>query len=111
MDAAGPDTSEGADQAFHERDKETAMLKLETAIPIACLLTIAFCTPLAVAQDRGGGNAIPYPLKQWQGVQGKTLDDSKPYFVGQPKAPEDAPNVLIISKILMFSSTRKGSPP
>jgi hypothetical protein len=42
------------------------------------------------------GNAIPYPLKEWKGVQGKTLAESKPDFIGQPKAPEGAPNVLII---------------
>jgi hypothetical protein len=39
-------------------------------------------------------NAIPYPLPEWKGVQGKTLADSKPDFIGQPKAPKDAPNVL-----------------
>jgi len=72
------------------------MFKLKTAIPMAVVLTMALCSPLAVAQDNGSGNSIPYPLKPWQGVQGKTLDDSKPYFLGQPEAPEDAPNVLII---------------
>jgi len=41
-------------------------------------------------------NAIPYPLEEWKGVQGKTLADSKPYFVGPRKAPEGAPNVLVI---------------
>ncbi len=42
------------------------------------------------------GNAIPYPNAEWKGVQGKTLDESKPDFIGQPKAPEGAPNVLVI---------------
>ena len=41
-------------------------------------------------------NAIPYSLEEWKGVQGKTLADSKPYFVGPKKAPKDSPNVLII---------------
>jgi arylsulfatase len=41
-------------------------------------------------------NSIPYPLDEWKGVQGKTLADSKPYFVGPHKAPEGAPNVLVI---------------
>jgi hypothetical protein len=45
----------------------------------------------AVDQKSGGGNAIPYPLKEWKGVQGKTLADSKPDFIGQPKAPDGAP--------------------
>jgi arylsulfatase A-like enzyme len=35
-------------------------------------------------------------LKEWKGVQGKTLADSKPDFIGQPKAPDGAPNVLIV---------------
>jgi arylsulfatase A-like enzyme len=44
----------------------------------------------------GDSNAIPYPLEEWKGVQGKTLADSKPDFIGQPKAPDGAPNVLVI---------------
>jgi len=46
--------------------------------------------------EEWSGNAIPYPKKEWKGVQGKTLVDSKPYFIGQPKAPDGAPNVLVI---------------
>jgi len=42
------------------------------------------------------GVSIPYPLDKWEGVQGKVLDESKPYFVAPKKAPEGAPNVLII---------------
>jgi arylsulfatase A-like enzyme len=37
--------------------------------------------------------------KEWKGVQGKTLAEKgtqKPDFIGQPKAPEGAPNVLVI---------------
>ncbi len=41
-------------------------------------------------------NSIPYPLDEWKGVQGKTLADSKPDFVGQKKAHKDAPNVIVI---------------
>ncbi len=40
--------------------------------------------------------AIPYPLEEWQGIQGKILQDSEPYFVRRKTAPEDAPNVLVI---------------
>ena len=65
-----------------------------------CYLTSAllsvFCCQMAHAQQGGSGNAIPYPLPEWKGVQGKTLQQSKPDFIGQPKAPEDAPNVLVI---------------
>ena len=35
-------------------------------------------------------NAIPYPNAEWKGVQGKTLADSKPDFIGQPQAPQCA---------------------
>lgn len=41
-------------------------------------------------------NSIPYPLEEWKGVQGKTLAESKPDFIGQKKADKDAPNVIII---------------
>ena len=41
-------------------------------------------------------NVIPYPLDEWKGTQGKTLADSKPDFIGPHKAPQGAPNVLII---------------
>ena len=41
-------------------------------------------------------NAIPYPLEEWKGVQGKTLAESKPDFIGQKKADKDAPNVIVI---------------
>ena len=41
-------------------------------------------------------NAIPYPLEEWKGVQGKTLAESKPDFIGQKKADKDAPNVSVI---------------
>ncbi|NME72005.1 arylsulfatase [Flammeovirga aprica] len=40
--------------------------------------------------------SIPYPLGEWKGVAEKTIDNSKPYFIETKKAPEDAPNVLII---------------
>ncbi|WP_439475830.1 hypothetical protein [Algoriphagus formosus] len=40
--------------------------------------------------------SIPYAKEEWKGVQGKTLADSKPDFIGQPEAPEGAPNVLVI---------------
>jgi arylsulfatase len=63
---------------------------------------------VAAAQKSGGANAIPYPLPEWKGVQGKTLADSKPDFIGQPKAPEGAPNVLII---MLDDAGYRSSPP
>lgn len=53
------------------------------------------CTASATVIN-ADANAIPYPLPEWKGVQGKTLADSKPDFVGPQKAPAGAPNVLII---------------
>jgi hypothetical protein len=42
--------------------------------------------------------ATQFPIRkeEWKGVQGKTLADSKPDFIGPPKAPDGAPNVLVI---------------
>ncbi|MCW8851873.1 MAG: sulfatase-like hydrolase/transferase, partial [Gammaproteobacteria bacterium] len=66
-----------------------------TFISLVMLALITACsTEKASAQKES--NAIPYPLPEWEGVQGKTLADSKPDFIGQPKAPKDAPNVLIV---------------
>ena len=67
-----------------------------SAVTFLSILSIVICSQVAVAQNSGDGNAIPYPLPEWKGVQGRTLAESKPDFIGQPKAPEAAPNVLII---------------
>ena len=72
------------------------MKLLKTVFSFLSIFALVFCSQVAFAQESGGGNAIPYPKKEWKGVQGKTLADSKPDFIGQPKAPEGAPNVLII---------------
>ena len=72
------------------------MKTLKSVIPFFGALFILFFSQVVVAQKSGDSNAIPYPLAEWKGVQGKTLADSKPDFIGQPKAPEGAPNVLII---------------
>jgi hypothetical protein len=72
------------------------MKLLTTIISFLCVLSIVSCSQLAVKQRIGDSNAIPYPLETWKGVQGKTLADSKPDFIGQPKAPDGAPNVLIV---------------
>ena len=63
---------------------------------IVGLLSLVFYSQVAVAQKSEDDNSIPYPLEKWKGVQGKTLADSKPYFVGQRNAPDGAPNVLVI---------------
>ncbi len=68
------------------------MKKLLTAIlSILTLMLIISCST-----KEQEGNSIPYPLDEWKGVQGKTLEDSKPDFIGPTKAPEGAPNVLVI---------------
>ena len=51
---------------------------------------------LATEHLEKAGNSIPYPLAKWNGVNGKTLADSKPDFVGGVKAKEGSPNILII---------------
>jgi hypothetical protein len=72
------------------------MKSLKIVILFLSILTFAVGSQAAAAQKSGDGNAIPYPKKEWKGVQGKTLADSKPDFIGQPKAPKDAPNVLVV---------------
>jgi arylsulfatase len=63
---------------------------------IGLLLLVA--SPSFAQQSQKGEdvNSIPYPLEKWKGTQGKVLAESKPYFVGRKKAPEGAPNVLVI---------------
>lgn len=39
---------------------------------------------------------IPEQLPAWKGTIGKTLKDSKPYFLPSKKAPPGAPNVLLV---------------
>ena len=67
-------------------------------LTLISFILLALITACSTENGRGQkeGNAIPYPLPEWKGVQGKTLADSKPDFIGQPKAPKDAPNVLIV---------------
>ncbi len=57
---------------------------------------ISFVACAQVQEKDVGTNSIPYPKDEWKGVQGKTLADSKPDFIGQRKAPEGSPNVLVI---------------
>ncbi len=63
-------------------------------------LAVPFISVAAVAgtpqQDKGSPNSIPYPLDEWKGVQGRTLAESKPDFISARKAPEGAPNVILI---------------
>ena len=60
------------------------------------IFLIVFCTQVTASQKISDGNSIPYPLEKWKGVQGKTLAESKPDFVGPKKVPKGAPNVLVI---------------
>jgi hypothetical protein len=59
-------------------------------------LIILILTSCQTNTDKVEKNAIPYPNQEWKGVQGKTLAESKPDFIGRPKAPKDAPNVLVV---------------
>lgn len=59
-----------------------------------CLVVLSHQVSAEPASEKP--NAIPYSLGEWKGVQGQTLADSTPYFIGPKKAPEGAPNVLVI---------------
>ena len=59
-------------------------------------LIVLILTSCQTNPDQTSKNSIPYPLEEWKGVQGKTLADSKPDFIGQKKADKDAPNVIVI---------------
>lgn len=63
---------------------------------LAWLLFIMSCNDGSASSGDNDVNAIPYPLKKWEGVQGKVLAESKPAFVGPPKVKEGAPNVMVI---------------
>jgi hypothetical protein len=79
------------------------MKSLKAVILFLSILSIVSCSQAGFDQKSADGNqaaaelkssvsnAIPYPLKEWKGVQGKTLADSKPDFIGQPKAPTVRP--------------------
>ncbi len=62
------------------------------------LFLSAFMTMACTSQEKQSpeGNAIPYPLDEWNGTAAKVLAESTPDFVGPKKAPEGAPNVLVI---------------
>jgi len=73
------------------------MKKLTLSFMSLAMLALLFSCSTEPRNSVGQeGNAIPYSKEEWKGVQGKTLADSRPYFIGQPKAPEGAPNVLVI---------------
>jgi len=68
-------------------------VKLLSRIIVLIIITIS-CSTQEIKKTEG--NSIPYPMPEWKGVQGKTLADSKPDFVGRKKASKDAPNVVVI---------------
>jgi hypothetical protein len=64
---------------------------------IIFLIAVLFsCTSIDRSSTQRDENSIPYALEEWKGVQGKVLAESTPYFVGPKKAPEGAPDVLVI---------------
>ena len=63
---------------------------------VSLLFMIAVLSCTQEQQRPAGKVSIPYPLAEWKGVKGKVLADSEPDFVGPPKAPKGAPNVLVI---------------
>lgn len=63
---------------------------------LSCVTLLVSFSQAAAQAPTQGVNSIPYELEKWNGVQGKTLADSKPDFVGPVKAKEGSPNVLVI---------------
>ena len=59
----------------------------KTVVSFLSILTIVLCSQAAAAQESKGGNAIPYPLKEWKGVQGKLWPNRNPISSGNPKRP------------------------
>jgi hypothetical protein len=72
------------------------MKKSAIIASLICVLLGVFCSQGFAQQKSGEENAIPYKLEKWRGVQGRTLADSKPDFVGPKKAAKGSPNVLVI---------------
>ena len=72
--------------------KNTLKMKnnILSLLSITMLIFLASCSNVQEHSTKKGKNSIPYPLPEWKGVQGKTLADSKPDFIGQPKVPEEA---------------------
>jgi arylsulfatase A-like enzyme len=52
--------------------------------------------PAGAARPAEGGGSIPRPDQPFQGVAGRTLAGSKPDYPKPVKAPNDAPNVLLV---------------
>ena len=68
-------------------------INLLAVVFLMLIATACYAQKEAVSKS---SNAIPYLLDEWKGSQGKTLADSKPYFVGPRAATEGSPNVLVI---------------
>jgi arylsulfatase len=73
-------------------------MKKTTYLFVLIALILASCQTSQddTNENKTNGNSIPYLLEEWNGVQGKTLADSKPDFIGAVKAKEGSPNVLVI---------------
>ncbi|MCG8579501.1 MAG: sulfatase-like hydrolase/transferase, partial [Bacteroidales bacterium] len=72
------------------------MKNLSLVLAMIMTAILASCTHQPQEEVKDNGVAIPYPLEEWQGVQGQTLAESEPYFVQKQGAPDKAPNVMIV---------------
>jgi hypothetical protein len=67
------------------------MKSLKIVILFLSILTFAFGSQAAAAQKSGDGNAIPYPKKEWKGVQGKPWQTQNPILSDSPKRLKGLP--------------------
>jgi hypothetical protein len=72
------------------QEKEAMMRSLKIFILFLSVLTFAFGSQEAAAQKSGDGSAIPYPKKEWEGVQGKPLRTRNPILSDSPKHPRSS---------------------
>ncbi len=63
---------------------------------IFAVLMSAIMTSCMKQTNEKDSISIPYQMDEWKGVKGRTLDQSKPYFVQKKGAPDKAPNVMIV---------------
>ena len=61
------------------------MKSLKSVISFLGVLSFVFCSQVAVAQKSGGGNAIPYPLGEWKGVQGNKGNRRRAQLFSPPR--------------------------
>src|SRR5262249_19602618 len=96
----------GGDDAMRTRTTLAAVALLAVGTLVGWLAASGRLTPLADAQEKQGQAAtkggaglspiLPPPEAPFDGIIGRTYKDSKPSRIPVVKAPEGAPNVLVV---------------